>query len=135
MPFVKDKGKHFERLVAAMHKEADAGAEVRWNETINGRQFDVTIRFRKGLYENLTVIECKYYQTPVPVEKVEAFVTKSSDVKAHHAVMASTSGFQAGARQVAANHNMALIHVTESAEVDPSVFGARGERILTRSIS
>jgi hypothetical protein len=117
--------KQFERLVAAIHQVADGGADVRWNESINGRQFDVTIRFRQGLYDYLTVIECKDYEKPVPVEKVEAFVTKSHDVHAHHAVMASTSGFQEGAREVAQRHSITLIHVTDSEEVDLSPFAAR----------
>lgn len=120
-----DKWKYFERLVAAIHRAADQGADVRWDETIRGRQFDVTIRFRKGLYEYLTVIECKNHEGAVPVEKVEAFVTKSSDVHAHHAVMASTSGFQSGAQEVARKHNMTLIHVTDSSDIDASVFGAQ----------
>ena len=85
----------------------------------------MTIRFRRGLYEYLTVIECKDYEKPVPVEKVEAFVTKSSDVKAHYAVMASASGFQEGAQRVAIKHNMTLIHVTDSSDIDLSVFGAQ----------
>lgn len=117
------KWEHFERLVAAIHRVAGEGADVRWNEKIGGRQFDVTIRFRHGLYDYLTVIECKDYKGQVPVEKVEAFVTKSADVRAHSAVMASTSGFQEGAEQVARSHNMTLIHVTEQSEIDLSVFG------------
>jgi hypothetical protein len=124
MAAASDKWKHFERLVAAIHQAADRGAQVRWNETIAGRQFDVTIRFRKGLYEYLTVVECKDYEKAVPVEKVEAFVTKSEDVQAHHAVMASTSGFQEGAQEVARRHNMTLLHVTASSEIDLSAFGA-----------
>src|ERR1019366_631354 len=62
----------------------------------------------------------------VPVEKVEAFVTKAADVQAHYAVMASTSGFQQGAQEVARRHNMTLIHVTESSDIDlSSMFGAQ----------
>lgn len=115
---------HFERLVAAIHRTADQGAVVTWDDVIQGRQFDVTIRFKKGLYEYLTVIECKDFEKPVPVEKVEAFITKSSDARAHHAVMASRSGFQIGAREVAAKHNLTLLHVAEQEEVDISIFGA-----------
>ncbi len=120
-----NKWRHFERLVAAIHRAADRGAEVRWNETIHGRQFDVTVRFRKGLYEYLTVIECKNYEKAVPVEKIEAFVTKSHDVQAHYAIMASKSGFQEGAQAVARRHNMTLIQITESSDVDLSPYGAR----------
>ncbi len=125
--------KQFERLVTAIHQAADQGAKVRWNEKINGRQFDVTIRFRRGIYDYLTVIECKDYTNPVPVGEVEAFVTKSSDVQAHHAVMASTSGFQEGAREVARRHNITLIHVTDSDDADLALFRARwtGETVET----
>jgi hypothetical protein len=124
------KWKHFERLVAAIHKLADEGAKVRWNERIAGRQFDVTIRFKKGLYEYLTVIECKNYTKPVPVEKVEAFITKSRDARADRGVMASSSGFQEGAREVAQRHNMTLISVSDSEHVDLSPFHAHwGEPI------
>jgi hypothetical protein len=125
MPSTSDKWKHFERLVTAIHQAADDGADVRWNDSINGREFDVTIRFRRGLYDYLTVIECKDYEKPVPVEKVEAFVTKSLDAHAHHAVMASTTGFQRGARDVAQRHNITLIHVTDSEDVDLALFRAR----------
>jgi Restriction endonuclease len=121
----ENKWTYFERLVAAVHQAADAGANVKWNDTINGRQFDVTIRFRKGLYDHLTVVECKNYEKPVPVEKVEAFVTKSRDVQANVAVLASTSGFQSGAKDAALRHNIALLHVTPSGEVDPAIFGAK----------
>lgn len=121
-----DKWQHFERLVAAIHQVANQGADVRWNEKIAGRQFDVTIRFRQGLYDYLTVVECKDYEKAVPVDRVEAFVTKAADVQAHHAVMASTSGFQEGAQEVARRHNMTLIHVTDSSDIDLScMFGAR----------
>jgi hypothetical protein len=119
-----EKWKHFERLVAAIHRAADQGAKVTWNDKINKRQFDVTIRFKRGLYEYLTVIECKDLGNPVPVEKVDAFVTKSRDARADKAVMASTAGFQEGAQEVASKHNMTLIHVTDSAEIDLSMFGA-----------
>jgi len=51
----------------------DPAAQVKWNDSINGRQFDVTLRFRKGLYDYLTVIECKDYSSSVPVGEVEAF--------------------------------------------------------------
>jgi Restriction endonuclease len=121
---MESKWKYFERLVAAVHQAADAGADVKWNDIIYGRQFDVTIRFRKGLYDHLTVVECKNYEKPVPVEKTEAFVTKSRDVQANVAVLASTSGFQSGAKDAALRHNITLLHVTPSEEVDSTIFGA-----------
>ena len=124
-PPADKKWEHFERLVAAIHRIANDGAEVRWNEKIGGRQFDVTIRFRHGLYDYLTVVECKDYSHPVPVGQVDAFVTKAGDVQAHYSVMASASGFQEGAERVARDHNMTLIHVTETSDVDLSAFGLK----------
>lgn len=120
-----DRWKRFERLVAAVHQAAGADSDVRWDEVISGRQFDVVIRFRQGLHEYLTVVECKDYNHAVPVHEVEAFVTKSRDVHAHKAVMASSSGFQSGAQEVASKHNITLIEIADSAEIDPSIFGAR----------
>lgn len=120
-----DKWENFERLVAAVHRAADEGADVRWNDSIQGRQFDVTIRFRKGLYDYLTVVECKSHERPISVDKVDAFVTKAADVHANCAVIASSSGFQSGAQDAARKHNVTLIQVTESSEIDFSVFGAR----------
>jgi len=123
-PHVQGKWKHFERLVAAIHKAADSGATVRRDEQINGRQFDVTIRFRRGLYEHLTVVECKDYKHAVPVEKVDALVTKARDVHANVSVLASTKGFQSGAKECAKRHGVTLLHVKQGISVDLSVFGA-----------
>jgi hypothetical protein len=120
----RQRWEQFERLVAAIHRAIDPAAQVKWNDSINGRQFDVTLRFRKGLYDYLTVIECKDYSSPVPVGEVEAFITKSRDANAHQAVMASASGFQSGAKAVAGRHNVTLVHLTDSPEIDLSLFGA-----------
>jgi Restriction endonuclease len=121
----KTKGwKQFERLVAAIHAALDPDAKVTWNDTINGRQFDVTIRLKRGLYEYLTVIECKDYSTPVPVGEVDAFVTKSRDVQANYAVMASSAGYQAGALAVAKRHNVALLRLSDSPQPE-LILGAK----------
>jgi hypothetical protein len=53
------KWKKFERVVAAIHVAENSGATVTWNEHINGRQFDVAIRFKFQFYDYLTLIECK----------------------------------------------------------------------------
>ena len=105
--------KEFELLVAAVHQAQSEGAEVKWNDCIEGRQFDVSVRFKKGLHEYLTVVECKNYQNPVPIGDVEAFVTKSRGVRANKAVMASSSGYQSGAIRVAAENNIILLNVEE----------------------
>jgi hypothetical protein len=110
--------KKFERLVAAIHYAETQGATIIWNDTINGRQFDVTLRFKVGLHDYLTVIECKDYKEKVPVEKIDAFVTKARDVNASKAVFVSSNGYQSGCFTVAARHGIRLLTLDEKVDVD-----------------
>lgn len=105
------KWKQFERLVAALQKAENENAVVTWNDSISGRQFDVTIRFKQGLDDYLTVVECKDYADPVPVGDVEAFVTKSRRARADKAIIFSASGFQSGAKKVAQAEKVSLYTV------------------------
>jgi len=74
------KWKLFEKVVAAINKVKVEAGDVRWDQLIKGRQFDVTIRFRLGeLYEHLVVIECRDEKDRIKAEAVDAFVTKSRD--------------------------------------------------------
>jgi hypothetical protein len=109
------KWRRFEQLVAAIHFAESKGAQVAWNDEINGRQFDVTVRFKHGVYEYLTVIECKDKDSKVPVGDVDAFVTKSRDVNANKAVMVSSRGYQSGCMPVAARHGVKLLILSETA--------------------
>ncbi len=119
------KWKEFERLVAAIHAAADQGAHVQWDQKIRGRQFDVVIQFKKGMYEYTTAIECKNYSSPVPVEKVDAFITKCHDCGINYGVLASSSGFQEGATNVAERHHITLLHITENHELPLLPYGAK----------
>lgn len=106
--------------MTAIHVAEQQGADVRWDEKIDGRQFDVTIRFKSGLYEYLTVIECKEYKRTVPAEKVEALVTKAGDVHADKAIMVSSSGYQKGALVVARKHGVKLFTLKNLAAIKDS---------------
>lgn len=107
------KWKKFERVVAAIHVAENSGATVTWNDHINGRQFDVSIRFKFQFYDYLVLIECKDQKEPVKAEDVDAFVTKSKDAGANKAIVVSSSGFQSGAKSVAERHNIELFTLTE----------------------
>jgi hypothetical protein len=111
------KWKKFERVVAAIHVAENSGATVTWNDHINGRQFDVAIRFKFQFYDYLTLIECKDEQAHVEAEYVDAFVTKSRDAGANKAIIVSSSGFQSGAKKVAERHNIELFTLTEIQEM------------------
>src|SRR5260370_21554018 len=107
----------FEHLVAALHRMEMKGAVVTWNDKINGRQFDVTVRFKNGPYNYLTVIECKNHATAVTVEKVDSLVTKATDIGADKAVMFSSCGFQSGAKDVAREHGVPLFSLSQTTEI------------------
>jgi hypothetical protein len=106
----------FEKLVAAIHLINETDSKVRWNEKINGRQFDVTIRTKSDACDSLTVIECKNSK-PVPAKEVDAFVTKSTDINADKAIMVSSSGYQAGAEKVANKHKIELFTLKAVCEI------------------
>lgn len=108
------KWKKFERLTAAIHLvDMKDHVDVKWDEKIDGRQFDVILKFKANFYNYLTVIECKDYTRKVSVDKIESFITKSRDVGANKAIFVSSSGFQEGAIKVAGKHNIELFTLEE----------------------
>ena len=108
-----------ELLTAALHHESSERATVTWNDKIGGRQFDVTVRFSKGGYKYLTVVECKDEKAKLAVKEVEAFVTKSRHVYANKAVMVSTSGYQSGGIDVAQREGVVLLNLEERKDTSP----------------
>ena len=115
--------RQFERVVASIHIAEMQGAEVNWNETIQGRQFDVTIRFTMGPHNYLTLIECKNYSKPITVDIVDAFATKSRDAKANKAIIISSSKFQSGCIKIAKKHNIDLFTLSEKLIIPDELLG------------
>jgi hypothetical protein len=103
---------YLERIVAGIQSVSADGADVRWSERINGRQFDVVVRFRLGTLSYLVVIEVKNRARKAGVEDLEAFVTKVRDQNANKAVFVTAAGFQSGAIDVAKRHGIDLFTVT-----------------------
>lgn len=115
----KKSWQQFERIIAAIEMATSRGAKVTWNENIEGRQFDVAIRFTNGPHQYLTLIECKDQKQPVAVEKVDAFATKARDAGANKAVLVSSSGFQSGCLAVAKRHGIDLFRLNERLKMPP----------------
>jgi hypothetical protein len=119
------EAEYLERLVAGIQAATSAGAEVRWNESINGRQFDVVVRFQLGTLHYLVLIEVKNRTRAASAGDVEAFVTKARDQNASKAVFVTAAGFQEGAVAVAGRHGVDLFTVTfDDEEVDLSTTGS-----------
>lgn len=112
------KWKQFERIVTAIHHAESDGGIVKWDDIIDGRQFDVTIKFKHTNYSFLIVVECKDYKGKVPLEKVEAFATKSKSVKANKSVIVSSKGFQSGCFKCAKQNNIELFTVEEFSNIE-----------------
>lgn len=113
------KWKRFEKLIAGIHMLQFEGAEVKFNDHIIGRktnsarQIDVSIRFKQGFYDYLTIVECKDIGRKVELKEVEAFSKKMEDVGAFHGVMVSPHGFQSGGVSTAPFENIELFTLTE----------------------
>lgn len=107
---------YLERIVAGIHSVSSDDADVRWNEKINGRQFDVVVRFRLGTLSYLVLIEVKNRSRPASASDAEAFVLKAQDQLANKAVFVSRAGFQEGAITVAKRHGLDLFKISFDSE-------------------
>jgi hypothetical protein len=103
---------YLERIVAGIHAVSTDGADVRWNDVINGRQFDVVVRFKLGTLNYLVLVEVKNRIRKAQAEDLDAFVTKAHDQNANKAVFVTAAGFQEGAVAVAKRHGIDLFTVT-----------------------
>jgi len=109
----------FEKIIAGIHMLQFEGAEVKFNDRIIGkktnspRQIDVSVRFKQGFYDYLTIVECKDIGRKVEIKLVEAFSKKMEDVGAFHGVMVSPQGFQSGGISTAGFENIELFTLTE----------------------
>lgn len=103
---------YLERVVAGIMAITTAGADVRWNDVINDRQFDVTVRFRLGTLSYLVLVEVKNRSRKTSAEDLDAFVTKARDQTANKAVFVTAAGFQSGAVTVAERHGVDLFTVS-----------------------
>ncbi|MFZ2223861.1 MAG: restriction endonuclease [Candidatus Deferrimicrobium sp.] len=88
-------------------------------------QIDVSIEVE----ERIHLVECKYWNKPVPIEYVLSFYGRIQDIqpttkKPVEGAIVSQKGFQRGAKEVAAHFRIHL-DVVESAEVFGYKFGQR----------
>lgn len=113
------KWKKFEKIVAGIHMLKFQGADVKFDDHIIGqkskrrRQVDVSVRFMHGMYEYLTIVECKDSTRKVGIKEVEAFSKKREDLGAIHGVLVSSKGFQKGAIETAKFDRIELFTLKE----------------------
>lgn len=77
------------------------GCEVETNETVQGARaehdIDVWVTFRRFGLQNKWIIECKYWNSIVPKEKVQALKSIVEDIGADKGIIVTEIGFQSGA--------------------------------------
>jgi restriction system protein len=91
---------------SAIHQEQLQGADGEYS-------IDVTARFEALAGATfLVLVECKKHKNPIKREVVQALHAKQQSVGAQKAMVVSTSAFQSGAVEYAAQHGIALVQVT-----------------------
>jgi Restriction endonuclease len=112
-----------ELIIADIQRQLAPEAEVRHDHWVKGRsgrrrKLDITVSQKIGAYPIFIVFDCKRHAKPVKMKDVEAFAGQCEDVKANLGVMISNSGFDAGAKAVAAQKNIILQTYRAAEETD-----------------
>jgi restriction system protein len=106
---------------SAVHQEQLQGVDGEYN-------IDVTARFNALAGASfLLLVECKMHKNPIKREVVQTLHSKQQSVGAQKAMVVSTSAFQSGAIEYAAQHGIALVQITSgsAAYIQASTSGAR----------
>ncbi len=100
----------YQEETAELFKRLGCSAEV--DKLIQGvraeHRIDVWVVFTKFGFQNRWAVECKYWNSNVPKEKVMALKSIVEDVGADRGVIMSKTGFQSGAIRAAAYTNITL---------------------------
>jgi hypothetical protein len=121
--FVPKNEKEFEDLIERLLRDKYPWASVTVRKKlvepdVGEREFDVVVEPKSAERSALILVECKFYQDPLEIGLVEAFITKARDNGASLAIMVSKSGFQRGARKKAEKHGITLLNFRQAQEVD-----------------
>ncbi|MBM9576213.1 restriction endonuclease [Leptospira sp. 201903070] len=82
------------------------------------REFDIYWEYELGGLIYKTIIECKDYNSKIPIEKIDALVGKIRDFPDIKAVFATKEGYQSGAETKAAKNNIELLIIREQNDSD-----------------
>lgn len=111
-------GAAFERLTASVQARLDPGSEVRWNEKLNGRQIDATVRGKLGSASVLVVVECRDYADAIGIDHVDQLDSVRREVGANKAVLVTRTGFTRPALDKAASVGIDTCVLRPSEDLD-----------------
>lgn len=110
-------------IIDSENQGGQKNIKVRHNEIISDRfgierQFDVLWDYEQGGITYKTIIECKDYNSPVSIEKIDALVGKLADFPTVRGIIATTKGYQSGAKEKAKNCGIEILCVRNSNDSD-----------------
>jgi hypothetical protein len=110
-------------LIAAENIPSLSNINIEKNKKIKDRsgierEFDIYWEFEIGGSIYRSVIECKDYSTPVSIEKIDAFIGKTSDIPGLKLIYATRTGYQSGAKIKAEQHNIQLLIIRGQQDSD-----------------
>ena len=109
----------FTRLLAQSKLCAKVERDVVIVGKSTSHQIDVTFEFLAGTMAYRTIVQCKDWSTPVKQEQVLAFHDVLCDIPGQpRGIMISRSGYQEGARRVAAHHGIKLYELRPPRDED-----------------
>lgn len=128
---LSNDGKDYEKFVALLQQallDAESitrqkNIDVELNKKILDscgveRVFDLYWEYELAGITYKTVIECKDYNSRIPLEKIDALIGKVRDIPDLKAVFATKRGYQSGAKTKAEHNRIDLLVVREQNESD-----------------
>lgn len=106
----------FEELITDLHRDGEL--DVQRDVTLMGqsgasRQIDVLIKHKKGPYEYLTLVECKFWKKKVERANIDVLYAGMQDLNASKGVFFTTKGYQEGAEIYAKSKGITIFVVRE----------------------
>lgn len=110
-------------IINAEGKEGQKNIDVEHNKKLldafgNERQFDIYWEYELCGIIYKTVIECKDYNSKIPVEKVDALIGKLKDFPNIRGLFATTQGYQSGAESKAKANGIELLLIRKLQDSD-----------------
>lgn len=128
---LNNDGKDYEQFVALLQQALlnaesiteQKNIEVQLNKKIRDsggvvREFDLYWEYEIAGITYKTVIECKDYNSRIPLEKIDAFIGKIRDIPDLKGVFATQKGYQSGAKTKAEHNRIDLLIVREQNDSD-----------------
>lgn len=121
-------GKEFQDIIAEIQKQLSGDSVIKSPDYIMGvitrikREVDVSIRSKIGLYDFLTIIECRDHERPVNVTYIEQLISKRDDVKANKVIVISRNGFTQTANDLARIKGIDLFRFSDSKDLNWNEF-------------